>query len=189
MRDFNFFEPYIIQKESDVPKEKLIFYIGILILSIIAVIYPLLNVFQQQRISKSITTMQTILHSDETYEKIQRIEEKQQKIEMAVAKASALTQIEEQLKKEAFIDDYLMHAITGTIPQDIFFEKLSFSSNTVEMQGYATSKDKIALLEQRLNKIPDFQEIFIPSISREESFYRFTLTFTMKDVTVHEANQ
>ncbi|MCC5911464.1 MAG: PilN domain-containing protein [Clostridiaceae bacterium] len=189
MRDFNFFEPYIDKKETEVTRKQFILYIATTAIVIAALFYPLVNIFQQHRIKGSITAMQMSLEADETYEKIQRIEEKQQRINRKVTKLATLTEMEENLKQQSFIDDQLMYTITGTIPQEIFFERLTFTNNIVEIQGYAVDKAKIALLEQRLHTIPDFVEIFIPSISIEEGFYRFTLTFTIKEVTADETNQ
>ncbi|ABR49601.1 Fimbrial assembly family protein [Alkaliphilus metalliredigens QYMF] len=185
MRDLNFFEPYIVEPEKTSSK-RLILIALTTILIFVLIFYPILNFFEIKSIKNEITFINESLNSLENQKKLDTIQNKKQSLEAFKSEFDILLQLDHQIKNRDVINDELMLQISKQIPNDIFFESMSINGEQVHIQGNAYLKLDIAQMEHNLRYNGDFYEIFIPSITENDGFYSFSITFKVREVHDHD---
>ncbi len=181
MRDINFFEPYVMKNRGKENKQK-IFY-GITALSIAAVVsFPVFNLFYVQNMKRDIQHMQTTLEAPEAKEKLQRVEDKQAKLEEIKKVLPIIQNNEKELQKIEILDEQFIQTIMDSIPKDLQFDSLNISDSNVNIAGKARDKSAVAELQYNLRATNKFSDIHVANISFKENEYDFSLQFAVRDV-------
>ncbi len=188
MRDFNFFEPYLENKKnSRYTKFTVYSLVSILVLGLI--IYPLINIFKINSLGKEIAAMKVNLESNDTYERLNIVEEKIQQTKQIETELELLKNTDQILKDKDIVNDLLLKTIINRVPMDVFFQSISLLPTQIQIQGSAINNIAIAQFETNLREIDDFDEIFIPNIWLDEGLYHFSITFTIKGEKQNEVNE
>ncbi|SNR86516.1 type IV pilus assembly protein PilN [Anaerovirgula multivorans] len=184
MRDFNFFEPYL-KKTEKTSFYRLIILSLITVVSFIFVFYPVLKYFEVRTLKKEILVLDEILESSENIKRLQVIESNNIQLIELKSEQVFFSNLHDEMKEQKVISDLLIQSILKNVPNGIFFDSLSIANNEIEIHSKATHKFAVAQMEHNLRYSPYFDEVFIPSISENDGYYLFTITFTAKEVTTN----
>lgn len=184
MRDFNFFEPYL-EKPEKTSFHRLIILFLITTVSFIFVFYPILKFFEMRTLKKEILTIDEMLQLSENENKLQVIESNNIQLTELKSEQVFFSNLYDEMKEQKVISDLLIQSILKNVPNGIFFDSLSIANNEIEIHSKATHKFAVAQMEHNLRYSPYFDEVFIPSITENDGYYLFTITFTAKEVTTN----
>lgn len=187
MRDFNFFEPYL-KSENQLSQNQLIIYSIISITFIVLVSLPIVNQIKINKMEQKSINVSTIAYSEETMEKRQEIENKQNQIKELEEYYSFLESVNNEFKKSDKINDLFLQTITDRVPEGVFFESISISQNKVNIKAVAQNNLDIAEFEENLRNFSYFEDVFIPNISTNDNGYLFTVSFEIEGGNDNEVN-
>ncbi|SDK52017.1 PilN domain-containing protein [Natronincola ferrireducens] len=181
MRDLNFFEPYVA-KQRGIEKKQKVFYSILLLLVLVVISFPAINFIRINNMEKEIASINAILARPEVIEQMQRIEYKESRVDTLENQLQLLANIDQGIENLDIINELLVYGVFGTIPENLFFQSMSITPNSMTIQGSAKDKGSIAEFEYNLRLTQAFDEIFIPSITINEGIYNFAIQFKVKDV-------
>lgn len=179
MKDFNFFEPYIVTRGSPTYKI-LILRITVSIGVLGLVIYPLVNVFKINSLKKNVTTMKINLGASGIYERLHVVEHKQEKVSEMEERLSFLENADRVIESRDGINDLLLSKITSRVPKDVFLRSLKFSSDQIQIRGTAINNLAVAHLESNLKSDKDFKDIYISNILLDGGLYNFSINLVLE---------
>ncbi len=186
MRDFNFFEPYLDKKDVSSWNNLILYIIGaVLVLGLI--IFPVVNGIKINSLKKNITVMKNNLESSDTYERINIVEQKEEKLAELEQKLSLLESVDRVIESRDLVNDVLLERVTNKVPKDVYFKSLSLSQGQIQIQGGANHNLAIAHLENNLKSDDTFKDIYIPSISLSEGIYNFSINFALNDDFIEDS--
>ncbi len=187
MRDFNFFQPYLKSKKQ-LSQKQLITYSIVSITFIVVVSVPIINQVRINKIEEKAINVSTIMYSEDTMDEMQKIENRQDQIKELEKYYGFLKSVNNELKKIDKINDLFLQTITDRVPEDVFFESINISQNTVNIKAIAQNNIDIAEFEENLRNLSYFEDVFIPNISTNDNGYLFTVSFEIKGGTDNEIN-
>ena len=183
MRDFNFFRPYLDSESLSLKTRLTIVIASILIFVSMAGIY-VGNRVKIVGLEKEIKSMENMMASPKT-EKI--------KADLSVdgERLIKTQQYYEELKKVSLtvhskdiVNSELIRKISSTTPQKVYFQSISISDKTVQIQCSSDSKVSAAELLHNMKALGIFEEVFMPGINSStqdnNSAQSFTLICTLK---------
>lgn len=179
MRDINFFDAYMPKGKWKKSQKHIIF---MLLICIILILIPLVNQYIIYIKKQNITAAMNMVNSSEKF-KIMEIKKKKLKLEEMKNYYEMLEQVQLAINNKDFIDDSCIRTLMDILPNDLYLSKFRALGNKVEINGFAKDKASIAKFESRLRQMIFFENIFVPSISKLNNSYSFSLTFTFKDVS------
>ena len=179
MKDFNFFEPYLDKKEIST-YDSLVLFVVVPIMALGMIIYPLINVLRTNSLNKHIAVTKTHLESSAIYERLEIVEQKEEKVSEMEEKLSLFENVDKVIESKNFINDLLLKKITNKVPEGVFLKSLSLSSDQIRIQGAAVNNLAVAHLENNLKSDKDFKDIYIPSISLGGGLYNFSINFALE---------
>ncbi|MBB6216607.1 type IV pilus assembly protein PilN [Anaerosolibacter carboniphilus] len=187
MRDYNFFEPYITKKRSigltKASVTKLI--IGI---AFVLVILPLVNLYLIHRLENEAAHVNQLAYSTPDYQQRKEIEAKENTTKQKQIYLEKLKDLDRNMTNMDIINDLLLYAMNDAVPEGLFFQSISLDMEKVQIQGIAESRVAIAEFQHNLKKTPNFQEVFVSTISFDSGVYSFDISFLIKDVSKRETN-
>ncbi|WP_053957099.1 PilN domain-containing protein [Inediibacterium massiliense] len=180
--DFNFFSPYINTKKTYQKKKTYGVFIGIFIISILFMsIYWYHHTIEE--LKKQAHTMENIIQSKKTHAQLQKIQEKQEKINIMEKYYKTLIQLDDQIDDLSFIHKNFFITLSNTIPEEISLNVMNLSLEELQIQGISKNRTAIAELEHNLKNLDTFENVHIPNITAdEENGYTFTILCKLKDV-------
>ncbi|QXM06005.1 PilN domain-containing protein [Crassaminicella indica] len=179
MKQFNFFEPYL-QK-----KYKKILHYTICGITVLLFIYPFINVYLINKIKKEVIAVNNIT---KLCDKITPIKKQQEQIKKINKTLKELKKLDTFIKEKDIINDFLLYTIYNNVPQNLFFKSFHITDENVKIEGIAKDKVAIAQFKSNLEEIIYFQDIYIPSILKNEEGYIFTIYFHIGDEKEDETN-
>ncbi len=184
MRDLNFFSSSINARKSSQGKRLtliLVFFASVLIIASVYIVTELKAVVIQE----DIAAMDAYLKSEDVAKKRQDILERRTKLEVAGKYYNAVESIRSDIDRIDLVKSSLLEQISKTLPAGVVFKKLSFTDNTITIQGTSTGQTKIAELHHNFNSMDIFREVFIGNIQKQAENtegYDFDIQCTLKDV-------
>lgn len=178
MKDINFFDDYMKKRKSKVKQFIVILFICILIFIPVVNQY-IITIKKQNVAANKITSSQRV--------SIQNIKNKKLEVNEMKAYYELLKQINAAFDHKEFINDSLIYTINNDLPSNLYLSKITASERKIEINGVAKDTAIIAEFERRLRQ-KQFEEVFIPSISKLNNSYIFSLTFTLKGCEQNEVN-
>ncbi|AOY77050.1 PilN domain-containing protein [Clostridium formicaceticum] len=182
MRDFNFFEPYI--KEPEKTNSKRLVTLSVLtIVGFMMIFYPVKNFYEVKTLQKEIAALNEVLEAPENIHKLQHIEVLGIELAELKEKQQLFNDLQTSMEEQEIISDLLIQWILQEIPHDIYFDSINVTEDEIQIQSKAPHKFVIAQMEHNLRHSIHFDEVFIPSITENNGYYSFSITFKAKDVT------
>ncbi|AKL95279.1 fimbrial assembly family protein PilN [Clostridium aceticum] len=185
MRDLNFFEPYIQQPEKTSSK-RLMGLVVLVVVAFIIVFYPVKMLYEVKALQDKVLSFNAVIESPETISKLKVIEQKELQLMELKGKEVLFNSLETKINSQTMTNDLLIQWILQEVPNDVYFDELNITENTVQVQGRASHKFPIAQIEHNLRHSTYFDEVFIPSIAYKDGHYSFSITFKAKDVTADD---
>lgn len=182
MRDYNFFRYYFqVRQKSDF---KIIIASGIafLIVGILGVTYIWGN-FKIKNLKEEISKYEEIINSPsykETYVKKGNLEKK---TKILNEYNTAVASINDIIDDSDIINSDIFKTVDSVLPQDVLFQSLSISNDSLNIQGTASSRVSVAEFQHNLESTGSFDNINVSAISstNNENGYSFTLTCKLKE--------
>lgn len=182
MRDLNFFEGYIEKKEFNLDKQ-LVYYTIFFLLLIGLISYTIFNQIKIRNITRDLEKLKMIAEDEKINERVEYITKKEKEVEKFKESLNKIKSLDDTMENDNIIDDSLLEMIKVRMPEEVFFTSISMNSEHIEMVGVSENKSSIAELGKSLESISEFKEIFVTSISKEEEYYSFNLSISLKDVS------
>lgn len=187
MKDINFFDSYIVRKKIKIDRQ-IAFYIAGAIFIILIIIYSVFNQFRIVKLSKEITTLNSVLEDEKVNKKIDEINEKNNELDSLKDNINQ-TEIQEKfIDENATIDDSILEMITSSMQDDVFLTSLSLYTDKISIIGKAKDQLQIANFIDNLESFEKIKEVFVSSISKEEQYYSFILDLRLKEVMTDGEN-
>lgn len=185
MRDFNFFEPYLKEPEKSdrshlVPVAVLAFVLSV------AMLLTAMNLMEVRALNKEIDSVDRIINDDTYKAKVEKVRERQLELDEIKKEKEFLVQIDTYMNQNDYVNEAFVRFLASELPENLFLSSLSISGSDIRLEGSSFSKMGVAQLEYNLRDTGDFENIFVPEISKVEDFYRFSMNLRAKDVTNYE---
>lgn len=185
MRDFNFFEPYI--KEPEKAKQTHLLPVALLALVLsIAVLLTTFNFIEARAIKKDIASVDRIITDPNYKARVDKVRDKQDELNEIKEEREFLELIDSFMIQNDYVNESFVKFLASELPENLFLSSLSISGSDIRLEGSSFSKMGVAQLEYNLRDTGDFENIFVPEISKVEDFYRFSMNLRAKDVTNYE---
>lgn len=181
MKDLNFFDTYIVKKKIKIDKQ-IIFYIIGFTLIVLILIYSVFNQFRISKLSKEISTLNSVIEDERVIKKIDEINEKGSELD-SLKDSIKQTEIQDSfIDENATIDDSILEMITSSMQEDVFLTSLSLYTDRISIIGKAKDQLLIAKFIENLESFETIKGVFVSSISKEDQYYSFILDLKLKEV-------
>lgn len=183
MKDYNFFEPYVV-KENPMNIKRFIQLAALIIIPFTAIFYPVMNILEINSIKDDIAIVNNSIQMLEP--QMQDIAATQQEIHRLNGINERLEEIHHLALSADNINEEFFTLLEESIPRGISFDALRFSKDTGFIDGKAVNKEKVAEFRFALSQRDNIEEVFVHYIREEENVYSFSLEFLLKDVNGNE---
>ncbi|MDR5658127.1 PilN domain-containing protein [Serpentinicella sp. ANB-PHB4] len=186
MKNINFFEPFLSNKELQTFNIKRVLMPVVFAIFILMMVYPLLNFVQIQSMRSDITSLEKTLNNPTIREKSTVIQEKKAQNTEMKNQIRTIATIDNKVDVLNKIDEDMLFEFRSLIPDPVVLTSMTFVGYNGQVHGIARNTQAIAEFENRLRNNNRFEQIFIPSISKQDSGYQFSISFVAKDVELWE---
>lgn len=187
MKDLNFFNSYTDKKGLKVNKQRVYYSLVIIIIAIISV-YSIYNQIKIRSISREIVKLKTVTEDKRMIKKIDEVIQKENELNQLKSSLNNLRILDNYVEDTSIIDDYLLEVITSNIPTNVFFTSISMDVNDIQIIGTAEDQLAVGQLIENLDSIKIFNNVFVPTISKDEEHYNFMLNIRLKEVNIDGEN-
>jgi len=164
MKDFNFFEPFSQKNKNRNLKAAYISAAVFFIFGIMIGIY-LINIFTMNKLEKSIAEMQVNINSKELISAYAEKAKLEEKLKILNEYYKSVSDINDTVKKQDYINTELIKEISGVVPQSINFQSMKISDKLITMRGTAEDRVAIGEMEHNLKQVGIFEDIHVSIIS------------------------
>lgn len=184
MRDLNFFEPFLDKKQLKF--NKMIFLYILLFAVVIGLgAWGAYNQVQINALEKEVASLNAVANDPQTVQKVEEVKAFEDETERFKSEVDNIRSLDQSIQARDVIGEDLLYDINSRLPQGVFLTNMSINGRDIQLTGYAEDQYSIAEFGKGLEKLPDAQEIFISNISAIESYYRFGMNLTLKEVLVN----
>lgn len=183
MRDINFFKPYIQKKERKFDK-RIIYYS---LLSLVLVMFAAYSIYNFVRIKKQtyiVNRLKSTAEDPETLRKVEKIKLKEVEVEEFRKTVDRIKILDEKIMSQDIIKEELLEIISLRMPENLVLTYLSVENPVIQLRGVAQDKYSVAEFVKGLEDIENVDDIFVSNITTEVGYYSFSITITLKDVSV-----
>jgi type IV pilus assembly protein PilN len=183
MRDLNFFEPFLDKRQFKFNKMVLLY---ILLLAVIVGLgaWAGFNQIQINALKKDVAGLKEVAENPETVKKVEEIKAFEEQTNQFRAEVERIRQLDKNIQARDIIGENLLEDINSRLPEGVFLTTLNVAGREIQMNGYATDKYSIAEFGKGLEQLPYANNIFISNISAVESYYRYNMNLSLREVLV-----
>ncbi len=186
MTEFNFFKPFLpVRKRRNY--KKLISFILLLAFTIPVGYYHWTMLLQLNSTRMEIETVNTFLKEPNNLKKIEEIIQKQNTVDRYLSIRDQLLKSKAQINSEFKVAAYLLDLINDQIPNKLFLTKMTLSNGELSIEGYSESFETIAQYAYNLRMTGMFNEVLIPTVTKEDLVTSFTVKCNIKWEGMDEA--
>jgi type IV pilus assembly protein PilN len=187
-QDFNFFSHEIYSKRST---RKRSIQLGVMVLIFLMLIAGVYFYFEYaiHSAQEQIDSLDEFLASEEVDANRRLVAEKKQEINELKRHSAALKSFLENIQRKDIIGTEYINQLTSAIPQGLFFESITLTTEQIHIQGTAPNRQIIAEYLNNMQALELFQDVHVPSITtiseeedNEQGEYSFVMTCILKDV-------
>lgn len=162
--DYNFFSSSMDSKRSARKKGIILVLMIILYLVLIAGVYLLLE-FAIQTSRDQINSIESYLSMEEVSIQWKMAEERKQEIENLKQYSDSLNSFYKNIQQKDTIGTEYIKQITSAIPQGLYFDNLSMTSDHLQIQGTAPSRKIIAEYLSNMQALDLFKDVHVSNIT------------------------
>lgn len=183
MRDLNFFEPFLDKKRRKF--NKMIFLYLLLAAVVIGLgVLGTLNQLEINALEKEVSSLSAVANDPQTLQKVEEVKAFEEETEKFKAEVDNIRLLDASIRARDVIGEELLYDINSRLPQGVFLTNMNVVGREISLTGYAEDQYSIAEFGKGLVNLPEAKEIFISNIQGIESYYRFNLNLTLKEVLV-----
>lgn len=181
MRDLNFFESYIEKTEFKLDK-KLVYFTLSTFAILFLIFYTIYNQMLIREEMKLVESLKATAENPATLKKIEDIKAKEIEVNEFKDSVEKIKVLDKSIEGRDIVDEVLLNKINDSIPEELFLTSLSVQGEEIQIVGISMDKWAIAEFQKGLESIEDYEEIFVSNISKQEDYYNFSLTITLRGV-------
>lgn len=185
MRDFNFFEPFVVVKKP-VNSKKLIGAFALLVVVMGLIVYQVFMFMKIGGIESEIADLKGEINAPETKNKLSIVDAKMNQEAALQLVASDLELLELRAMVENVADDMFMDSVNAQVPEGVFVTELRRSDGQLSLKGFSESYEGIAQLAYNLRGISPGYVVGIPEVTDSEGAYYYTITLEFELPEVEE---
>ncbi|MDO4712021.1 MAG: PilN domain-containing protein [Peptostreptococcaceae bacterium] len=176
--EYNFFEPFLRETKPERKSNlNLIIFTGIILaVGFIGASFGY-TFFEKQNLQSEIAEIDRFFEDDSIKAKIVEIDAKLAEIEDIKLKQQYLQYLEKDMKTIDIVNDQLLDFIKKEVVRDLSIEQLTIDKGQIKLSGVSLTKMGIAQFEHDLRNSGNFYEVFVPTISKEDAFFKFNIEF------------
>lgn len=187
-QDFNFFSHEIYSKRST---RKRSIQLGVMVLIFLMLIAGVYFYFEYaiHSAQEQIDSLDEFLALEEVDANRRLVAEKKQEINELKRHSAALKSFLENIQRKDIIGIEYINQLTSAIPQGLFFESITLTTEQIHIQGKSPNRQIIAEYLNNMQALELFQDVHVPSITtiseeedNEQGEYSFVMTCILKDV-------
>lgn len=191
-RNFNFFEPYLIQKQKKTKKDHsgaFLAIIGIVVLALM-ITTSVYNFAMLSSHKKSLQQMDDMMNEKAFAEKYKNALAKETELNQIKQEKEFLEVIGASMSRIDRVNETLMNFIAGEVVDNLYLTKVDIKGQQLIIEGVSLNKLGIAQFEYDLRKNGDFQKIHVDLIKTREDKdmdgYEFKMSIDMGRVIPNE---
>lgn len=185
MKDLNFFESYLDKRDVKFNKA-MIFYSLTLFTILFFIAYGIYNQLQISSLQKTVENLKVIAENTKTLEKVKEIKDKEIEVNTFKEEVKKIKEMDRAIETEDLIDENFLKLITSKMPADLFFTNLSIVNREINISGISKDKWSVAEFGKGLESIDYVEDIFFSNITSQDDHYKFMLSITLKEVSIHD---
>ncbi|MDF2889685.1 MAG: pilus assembly protein PilN [Clostridia bacterium] len=185
MKDFNFFSPYLLEKQNK--NSKIWFIIAVSsVLTIGLITFTTFNIYYMNRYKSEISKVESYLNSKETMEQLEKYEEVSERLVLLNTYFDTVKEIDDKLDSYDTVSTELLDKLSSIMPQDASMTNLAISNKDVEINYSIKSLLQAAELEHNLKELNIFEQVHINIVDMQTN-YTAIISCKLKDVNKSEA--
>ena len=183
MRDLNFFEPFLDKKQFKFNKMVLLY---ILLLAVVIGLgaWAGFNQIQINALNKEVNSLREVAENPVTVKKVEEIKAFEEETSQFRAEVERIRQLDKNIQARDIIGENLLEDINSRLPEGVFLSNLNVQGREIQMNGFAMDKYSIAEFGKGLEMLPYADNIFVSNISAVESYFRYNMNLSLKEVLV-----
>lgn len=179
MRDLNFFETQI---DANSTKKKNKKYYKIIAFTLILMIFiSLVNLVSIIVINSNIKSLNNKLSDAEFIKEYSESQTIAKNYNSLTVYNAIVDKLETKIENEKIITTKSLKSITRTIPKEVTVTNMALNDTSVIIQGISNDRDHVAEFQYNLNKIETIGKTTVPSITKGEKGYTFSITCDLKE--------
>lgn len=181
MKDFNFFEPFVEPKKvSGGDDKKILITVAAVVAALAVIAVPAYQQINMLLMKRSIAQYESLLSEESSKRKVAEIEQKETLLSSLKTQSGKVEKINGELNKQDQIGGHIVSAISESLAEDVFINRMSIEKSAISLDGVAKEKEGVASFQNNLRRVPYFEDIFVPNISAENDYNNFTLDMILK---------
>lgn len=181
LKDFNFFSPYIGEKEaSKIKYLSIVVPIAIILLIILGSL--LYTTIRTITLKNDINSMQKYINSSQSVALSKKYGDYKKKYDTAQNYFNNVSGVSDAINKSGIVSTELMKELSASLPQTVSFQTITVGGDGIQIQGVSSNRVSIGELEHNLKKLDLFDTVTIQNISESSSNLSFNVKCTFKDV-------
>ncbi len=183
MKDLNFFEPYIENRE--IKLNKMFFLYLIIGLGFIYLIGTgAMNQLKLIKLKSEVDRLQLVAENPNTINKVNEVMAKEEEVNTFREEVSKIQIVDQKIQDDEIIDDELLRSITSKLPEGLFLTSITVQSREIQLLGVAQDRWSVAEFAKGLEILEDIETIYISNISQVNQYYNYNINITLKGVTI-----
>ncbi|MDO5095507.1 MAG: PilN domain-containing protein [Peptostreptococcaceae bacterium] len=182
--EYNFFEPFLKDSKSEKKTSAKssggnnLIYIAamVLVVGLVGASFGY-TLVEKSKLNKEIAEIDAYFADESIKVQIAEVDAKLAEIADIKLKQQYLQYLEQDMKNIDIVNDRLLDFIKKEVVKDLTIETLNINKGKVELQGLSLKKLGIAQFEYDLRNSGNFYEVFVPSIQKQDSYFKFDMNF------------
>lgn len=135
------------------------------------------TIVEKNKLSNEIAEIDAYFADESIKVQIAEVDAKLAEIADIKLKQQYLQYLEQDMKNIDIVNDKLLDFIKKEVVKDLAIETLNIEKGKVHLQGLSLKKLGIAQFEYDLRNSGNFYEVFVDSIQKQDSFFKFDMNF------------
>lgn len=185
--EYNFFEPFLKDSKLDRKSKNgdessksnlglVLVVAAILTVGLIGATFGY-TLVERNKLNNEIAEIDAYFADESIKVQIAEVDAKLAEIADIKLKQQYLQYLEQDMKNVDIVNDKLLDFIKKEVVKDLTIEALSIEKGQVNLQGLSLKKLGIAQFEYDLRNSGNFYEVFVPSIQKQDSYFKFDMNF------------
>lgn len=185
MRDFNFFLPYLNDK-NERKNEKVYITATLILVAVIVVGTFVYNSFYILTLKGDIKDLKNTYEAADNQQQLAKAEELIKTYNTLNDYNKELENIFSGVLDRKIVSSQVLFDVSNSIPKEVSFKSMSLDGSVLSIQGISSSRVAVAELEHNLKTLSYFGEVHIGNINLvskdSEEQYSFSIKCTLKGV-------
>lgn len=174
MYEYNFFDPYLPVPQ----KTNYVKILGIVLFVCFAAamaFYHWTLMLNIKTLEPEINSLEMYINSPKTKQKLDELDIKQKRVEETNLFVQELSELQMQVSVEYSVNSNIFDVLNDQMTNDLFLTELSVSQGTLNLQGFASSRELVAQYTYNLRMTGAFLSLEIPYVISLPEGVNFTL--------------